>query len=90
MELQDYFKFLKLEQIKRKNAEELPEGEKYFYTIHLLDYDNNPCRFFIFNKDLIDKILNLKLVGLQDVQCHLSVKYSSDAWRVNLLDVKVA
>lgn len=87
MEYQEMFKFLKLEQVKRKNADELAEGEKYFYTIYLLDNKNNPCRFFIFNKDLINKVLNLKLQGLQDVVCNIGVAYLNDSWRVNLLDI---
>lgn len=87
MEYQEMFKFLKLEQVKRKNADELSEGEKYFYTIYLLDSKNNPCRFFIFNKDLINKVLSLKLQGLQDVVCNIGVAYSNDSWRVNLLDI---
>lgn len=87
MEYQEMFKFLKFEQVRRKNADELAEGEKYFYTIQLLDNQNNPCRFFVFNKDLINKIISLKLQGLQDVVCNIGVNYSNDAWRVNLLDI---
>ncbi len=87
MEINDVFKFLKLEQVKRKNADELKEGEKYFYTIQLLDSENNPCRFFIFNKDLVNKNVSLKIVGLQYVDVRISVTYSNDNWRINLIDI---
>ena len=87
MEFKEYFKFLKLEKVKRKNAEELNESERYFYTIQLLDSENNPCRFLIFNKDLINKVVSLQLVGLQDIVCYIKVSYSNDKWQVNLIDI---
>lgn len=87
MEFEGKFKFLKLEQMKRKNADELEEGERFFFIISLLDNYNNPCRFFIFNKDLINKIINSKFVGLQDVLCHIKVSFTNNNWQVNLVDI---
>lgn len=87
MELQDNFLFLKLEQMQRKNSEELKESDRYFFVIHLLDKDNNPCRFFIFNKDLREKVLKLNLVGLQNISVTMKVSFVSNSWQVNLLDI---
>lgn len=87
MEIQDNFKFLKLEQMQRKNSEELKESDRYFFVIHLLDKDNNPCRFFIFNKDLREKVLNLNLVSLQDILLTMKVVFVNNSWQVNLLDI---
>ena len=87
MEFQDNFKFLKLEQMQRKNAEELKESERTFFIIHLLDKDNNACRFFIFNKDLMNKVVNLGLVGLQDILVTAKVSFNNNNWQVNLIDI---
>lgn len=87
MEIQDNFKFLKLEQMKRKNPEELKEEERFFYILHLLDSENNPCRFFIFDNNLSRKIINKNFVGLQDVLINIKVTYRNDNWSVSLVDI---
>lgn len=87
MEFNGIFKFLKLEQMKRKNSEELKEDEKYFYIMNLLDNNNNPCRFFIFNKELINKIINSGFVGFQDLNCTVKVSFVNNNWQVSLLDI---
>ena len=73
--------------MKRKNSEELKESEKYFFVIHLIDKENNPCRFFIFNKDLIAKVSRMDLVGLQDILLTIKVSFVNNSWQVNLLDI---
>lgn len=81
MEYQEKFKFLKIEQMKRKDKEE------YFFVIHLLDKQNTPCRFFIFNKDLMKKVSTMKFAGLQDLNIIFRVAYSNNTWQVTLLDI---
>lgn len=87
MEFQDNFKFLKLEQMKRKNVEQLKESDRIFFVIHLLDKENNACRFFIFNKDLMAKVANMNLAGLQDVLLTMKVSFVNNSWQVNLIDI---
>ena len=45
MDFIEEFKYLNLELMKKKNANELPEDERNFIILNLLDKNNNPCRF---------------------------------------------
>lgn len=85
MKIEQSFKFLKAELMKRKKTEE-NQKETEFLVLNLLDEDNNPCRFFIFNADLINKIVKSNFLGLQDVICTLELKFNNN-WSVNLLDI---
>lgn len=87
MKYQGNFKFLKVEQMKRKNSEELAEADRTFFVIHLLDEDNNPVRFFVFNKDLMSKIANAGLVSLQDIIVEFTISCGTNGWNVNLVDI---
>ncbi len=87
MEYQEEFKFLKLEVMKRKNTEELKEEDRNFIVINLLDPTNNPCRFFIFNKDLMKKVLSSTYSGLQLLQVKFEVVYSNNNWSVRVVDI---
>lgn len=89
MEFQTNFKILNLQEIKRKNADKLPEGEKTFFKVNLLDNQNNPCSFMVFKKEHIDKIKNLKLVSLQDVIINFRLIYNNNLWNVNFIDIDV-
>lgn len=85
MKFEQNFKFLKAELMKKKKTEE-NQKETQFLLLNLLDDNNNPCRFFVFNADLINKILNSNFLGLQDVICTIEVKFNNN-WSVNLLDI---
>lgn len=87
MEYQEMFKFLNLQIMQRKNAEKLPEDERNYIVLNLLDYNNNPCRFFVFNKKVIEKLLTKTRVGLEEMEITFSVSYIKDNWHVNLVDV---
>lgn len=87
MEYQEMFKFLNLQIMQRKNADKLPEDERNFLVVNFLDLNCNPCRFFVFNKDLMKKMLSTKYSGLQDLVVTFTVTYSNDNWHVNLVDV---
>ena len=87
MEFKSNFKFLNLQVMQRKNANELPEDEKNYLIINLLDNGNNPCRFFIFNKDLMKKILSTSYLGLQELEIAFELNYSKDAWHVKVVDI---
>lgn len=87
MEYQEMFKFLNLQIMQRKNADKLPEDERNFLVVNFLDLNFNPCRFFVFNKDLMKKMLSTKYSGLQDLVVTFTVTYSNDNWHVNLVDV---
>ena len=87
MEHQDYFKFLKLYEIKRKNTEGLSDNEKTFLRLDLLDRDNNSCSFMIFG-DKKDKVINLGLESLQDVIITYSVTFNNN-WHVNFVDINL-
>ena len=87
MEYQEEFKFLSLESIKRKNAEELKEDEKYFLKLNLLDKNYNPCSFMVFNKDLIKKLLTIQFAGLQLLTVTFDLVYTNNSWNVKLVDL---
>ena len=87
MEYQEYFKFLNFELMNRKNAENLPENEKKFLILNILDKNNNPCKFVIFNKDLVSKVIALNPQGLQDILVTFKIEYSNNLWNVRPLDI---
>lgn len=87
MEYQEEFKFLKLEVMQRKNAEQLKEDERNFLVIRLLDKNNNPCRFFVFNKDVMKKVLAANYVGLQLLNIKFEVVYNNENWSVRLVAI---
>lgn len=92
MKISEEFKFLNLNAIKRKNAEELDPKDQFFYTINFLDVDNNPVKFFSFdnalNNTLIKAINEQKLKGLQDCLVHIELAYVNNGWVVRLLGVE--
>lgn len=80
MKFQSNFTYLKTEQMKTK------EGEKNFLVLHLLDDQNNPCRFFIFDSNLMNKIINSNMSGLQDVLVTFTLNYTDKGWNVKIED----
>lgn len=98
MRFQENFKFLNVEIMKRKktkeNQEENQEGnqegnqeESKFLILNLLDNENYPIRFFVFNEDLIEKVLQNQYVGLQDILIDFALIFKDNKWSVRLLDV---
>ena len=92
MKLSDDFKFLSLQAVKRKNAEELPANEQFFYIINLLDRENNPVKFYSFdnniNAQLIKSINSQELKGLQDCLVHFELLFSNNNWNVKLINIE--
>lgn len=86
MEYQDNFKFLNVQLMKRKKTEE-NKNESEFLIINLLDCENNPCRFFVFNKDLYKKIIENRYVGLQDILISFELVFVNNNWSVRILDI---
>lgn len=82
MEFQENFKVLNYEVKKRKDSEER------FIVLNALDIKNNPCKFFIFNTDTVNKFLNTTFVGLQDVLITFKLVYNGNMWNVTLLDIQ--
>ncbi len=87
MDFIEEFKYLNLELMKKKNANELPEDERIFIILNLLDKNNNPCRFFVFDKEVMKKILNYNFVGLQLLNVSFKLLYSNNTWNVRLVDI---
>ena len=96
MKYQDNFKFLNVQLMKRKKTEEnknvsdlaLELLKEYdFLVLNLLDCDNNPCRFFVFNEDLYKKIIQSSYLGLQDVVIAFEVIFVNNNWNVRILDI---
>lgn len=91
MKLKDEFKFLKIDSIRRKNAEELSADEQYFYILNVLDKENNPVRFFSFNNELNNQLTkdiqsgNVK--GLQNCLIDFELKFTNNNWNVSLENV---
>lgn len=88
MENSSNFKFLNLQEIGRKNSENLPENERTFLKINLLDNEMNPCSFMVFG-DKKDKVINLALSNLVDVIITYKVIYSNNKWNVNFVDIDI-
>lgn len=92
MKLSEDFKFLNLQAIKRKNAEELSANEQFFYIINLLDKENNPVKFYSFdnnvNAQLIKSINTQELKGLQDCLVHFELLFSNNNWNVKFLNIE--
>ena len=88
MEQSSNFKFLNMQEISRKNANELKEEERTFLKINLLDYENNPCSFMIFG-DKKQKILDMNLQSLEDLVITYRIFYSNNKWNVSFIDVDV-
>ena len=91
MKLKDEFKFLKIDSIRRKNAEELSADEQYFYILNVLDKENNPVRFVSFNNELNNQLTkdiqsgNVK--GLQNCLIDFELKFTNNNWNVSLENV---
>lgn len=92
MKISDDFKFLSLQAVKRKNAEELKDTEKFFYIINLLDKENNPVKFYSFDNDinaqLVKSINTQELKGLQDCLVHFELVFSNNNWNVRLINIE--
>ena len=73
--------------MKKKNANVLPEDERNFIILNLLDKNNNPCRFFVFDKEVMKKILTSNFVGLQVLNVSFKLLYSNNTWNVRLVDI---
>lgn len=89
MEFQTNFKFLNLQEITRKNAKELSEDEKTFIKLNLLDNQNNPCSFIIFDKNIKEKIRKLQLKSLIDLIVVCKVFYNNNKWNINLVNLDI-
>lgn len=87
MKYQENFKFLNLQVIQKKNAEELKEDERSFIKLNLLDNQNNPCAFMIFDKDIMKKLLSNPIPPLSELLVAFELAYSSDKWNVRLVDI---
>ena len=88
MEYSSNFKVLNIQEIARRNSEELKEEDKTFLKLNLLDFNNNPCSFMIFGKDK-NKVLELDLKSLEDVVITFGVNYNKDRWNVNFIDIDI-
>lgn len=80
MRLLGNFSFVKSELGRSKD-------NKDFLVVSLLDENRDSCRFFVYDKDLIDYIRNANLDFNESVLCCLDVSYFSDSWRVNLKEL---
>lgn len=92
MVFEEEFKLLSLQKLNKKNANEIKnEDERYFYIVNVLDKENNPCKFFSFNKD-INKDLTTRLntgalKGLQDCLIKFDVVFQEKNWNVRLEEI---
>ena len=75
------FKFLKAEEMTRK------ETGRRFIVLNVLDVDNNPCRFFVFDDVVVNKIIGFNLAGLQDVTVSFTLSCGQNGWSVHLDDI---
>lgn len=82
MEFEENFRVLNYEVRKRK------EGEERFIILNALDINNNPCKFFVFNSEVVSKFLNTQFAGLQEVLIRFKLSFNNNIWNVNLLDIQ--
>ena len=88
MHYQEKFKFLNLQVIKRKNVDSnLPEEKKSFLKLNLLDKENNPCSFIVFDESVMKKVLSNPYSSLADVSVIFDLIYSNNNWNVRLIDI---
>ena len=87
MQNKSVFKFLNLQLQKRKNASELPVDEQHYAILNLLDEKNNPVRFFVFKKEIIEKLLSQNFETLQDVDVTYECLFLNNNWTVRLVDI---
>ena len=87
MKYTENFKFLNIQVVKKRNASELEENERNFLIINLLDENMNPCKFLVFDKEIIVKALNSHYLGLQDLEISFELLFSNDNWHVKLIDI---
>lgn len=82
MEFSEKFKFLNMQLNKRKNDE-----NRYYLVVNLLDRENNPCKFFAFDDDVVATVTARTFQGLQDVTVNFSLQFSNNQWGVRLNDI---
>ena len=87
MQNKSNFKFLNVTLQLRKNASSLAEDERHYAIVNLLDEKNNPVRFFVFKKEIIQKVLSQKLETLQDVIVDYECIFMNNNWTVRLVDM---
>lgn len=91
MKLSECFKFLKLESVRRKNANELPPSEQYFSIIQLIDSDNCPVKFMCFDNEISSSVVkdinNGALVPYQDVLVDFELNSNEKGWSVKLIRI---
>lgn len=75
------FIFLNYELKKRKDKE-----EKYM-IFNCLDYKKSPCKFFIFDSNLINKIVERQFESLEEIDLTYQVTFNNNQWFVKLVDV---
>ncbi len=87
MEHENEFTFLKLEINPRKNSEELKEDEKYYAIVSLLDNKQNIVKFFVFKKEIIDRLLSKEFIPMNTVLVKYEVVNINNKWNVRLVDI---
>ena len=87
MQNKSNFKFLNINLQLRKNASSLAEDERHYAIVNLLDENNNPVKFFVFKKEIIQKVLSQKFETLQDVTVYYECIFINNSWNVRLVDI---
>lgn len=87
MQSKSVFKFLNLQLQKRKNSSELPVDEQHYAIVNLLDENNNPVRFFVFKKEIIEQLLSQKFETLQEVEVTYECLFLNNNWTVRLVNI---
>lgn len=82
MQLVGELTFLKLEKGMTK------EKQNYL-IVSFLDEEQNPCRFFIFDENVMRKLLTKTPDLYQKITCVICVSYFKENWNVSLKDVDV-
>ena len=87
MEHSNSFIYLGLEVRQRKNIENLKPEDQNYGILSVLDEKNNPCKFFIFKSDILQKILELHLNSLQKIDLVYEIVFINNIWNVRLVDI---
>lgn len=82
MEFSDKFKFLNMQLNKRKN-----DDNSFYLVVNLLDKENNPCKFFCFNNEIISAVTSRNYQALQDVTVNIGLSYTNNGWNIRLNDM---
>ena len=75
--------------ITKKNRTTKDNKNQDYLIIDVLDEELNPCKFFVFNEEIVNQILNdsANAKALQKVLIKCDFTYNGSLWNCNLIEM---